>query len=142
MKKVLVIVLALIFILPGCSSNEESNETSSEISTENTEAVYREITAEQAKEMMDSGEEIIILDVRTDAEFEEAHIEGAILIPDYEIENLAESQLPDKNSTILIYCRSGRRSEGAALKLVEMGYTGIYDFGGIIDWPYETVSGK
>ena len=72
----------------------------------------------------------------------EQRLEGAILIPDYEIRIRAEKELPDKNAIILIYCRSGRRSELAAVELVNLGYTNVYDFGGIIDWPYETVSGE
>jgi len=87
---------------------------------------------------MDSGEEYILLDVRTDQEFNEGHIGGAMLIPDYEIAVRAEQELPDKNALILIYCRSGRRSANIANELLEMGYLRVYDFGGIIDWPYET----
>jgi rhodanese-related sulfurtransferase len=102
---------------------------------------YRKITPEEAKEMIDAGD-VIILDVRTEQEFEEAHIENAILLPDYDIEALAPETLTDKDATILIYCRSGRRSEAAAKELIEMGYTNTYDFGGIIDWPYATVSGE
>jgi len=101
---------------------------------------YQKITPVEAKAMMDGGE-VVILDVRTEAEFAEAHIAGAVLLPDYDIEPLAPELLPDKDETILIYCRSGRRSEIAANALIEMGYTNVYDFGGIIDWPYETVSG-
>lgn len=102
------------------------------------EAVYRKISAEEAKERMDAGD-VIVLDVRTPEEFEEGHIQGAILLPDYEIVGKAETVLPDKDTVILVYCRSGNRSEMAAKKLVELGYTGIHDFGGIINWPYEVV---
>jgi rhodanese-related sulfurtransferase len=90
--------------------------------------------------MMDASEEYILLDVRTQEEFAEGHIEGAILIPDYEIETKAEEQLTDKAATIFLYCRSGRRSALAAEALSNLGYTNIYDFGGIIDWPYEVVT--
>ena len=96
------------------------------------------ITAEQAKQMMDTESGYIILDVRTQEEYDEAHIPGAIVIPNTEIEARAESELPDKDQMILVYCRSGRRSKLAAEILVELGYTNIYEFGGIIDWPYET----
>ena len=96
------------------------------------------INAEEAKKIMDTESGYIILDVRTQEEYDEAHIPGAIVIPNTEIEARAESELPDKDQMILVYCRSGRRSKLAADILVELGYTNIYEFGGIIDWPYET----
>lgn len=102
-------------------------------------AEYIKITAAEAKYMIDN-EEVIIVDVRTQEEYDEVHIDGAILIPDASIEKLASGLLTDKNATILVYCRSGRRSEIASKQLIEMGYLKVYDFGGIIDWPYETVS--
>ena len=96
------------------------------------------ITAEEAKKIMDTEKDYIILDVRTQEEFDEKHIPGAVLIPDYEITDKAEDILTDKNQLILVYCRSGRRSKLAAEELVKLGYTNIKEFGGIIDWPYET----
>ena len=105
------------------------------------QAVYRKISAESALQMMQDASEYILLDVRTVEEFNEAHIEGAILVPDYEIVNRAPTELPDKNALILVYCRSGRRSENAARELVEMNYANVYDFGGIIDWPYDITTG-
>lgn len=98
------------------------------------------ITAEEAKKIMDTESEYVILDVRTEEEFAQGHIPGAILIPDYEIREEAESSLPDKDALILVYCRSGRRSKNAAETLAELGYTNIREFGGILDWPYETVT--
>ena len=98
------------------------------------------ITAEEAKKIMDTESEYVILDVRTEEEFAQGHIPGAILIPDYEIREEAESSLPDKDALILVYCRSGRRSKNAAQILLELGYTNIREFGGILDWPYETVT--
>jgi len=95
------------------------------------------ITAKEAKETMDSETGYVILDVRTEEEFAEGHIPGAILIPDYEIKEKAPELLPDKDVLILVYCRSGRRSKLAAEKLVSLGYTNIREFGGIIDWEYE-----
>ncbi len=89
--------------------------------------------------MMDVGD-VIIIDVRTEAEFAEGHIENAVLLPDYDIEANASEILTDKSAVILVYCRSGVRSEAAAKKLAQMGYSNIYDFGGIIDWPYEMVN--
>lgn len=97
------------------------------------------ITAEQAKKMMEEESDYIILDVRTQEEYAQGHIPNAILIPDYEIEEKAETVLKDKNQLILVYCRSGRRSKLASEILVKLGYTNIYEFGGIIDWPYEIV---
>ena len=95
------------------------------------------ITAKEAKEIMDSQEGYVILDTRTQEEYEEKHIPGAILIPHDEILEKAESVLTDKDQLILVYCRSGRRSKLAAEDLVKLGYTNIKEFGGIIDWPYE-----
>ena len=95
------------------------------------------ITAQQAKEMMDTQSNYIILDTRTQEEYDEGHIPGAILIPYDEIMQKAESVLTDKNQLILVYCRSGRRSKLASEDLVKLGYTNIREFGGIIDWPYE-----
>ena len=95
------------------------------------------ITAEEAKKIMDSREGYIILDVREQEEYDKGHVPGAILIPYMQIEEKAKGMLPDKNQLILVYCRSGRRSKIAAEALVELGYTNIKEFGGIIDWPYE-----
>ncbi len=102
------------------------------------EAVYENITAQEAKRIMDTQTGYVILDVRTQEEYDEKHIPEAILIPDYEIREKAEGILTDKNQLILVYCRSGRRSKLASEDLLELGYTNIKEFGGIIDWPYET----
>ena len=100
-------------------------------------ASYVSITAEEAKEIMDTESGYVILDVRTEEEFSEGHIPGAILIPDYEIGEKAQEVLKEKDRMILVYCRSGRRSKLAADALAKLGYTNIKEFGGIIDWPYE-----
>ena len=97
------------------------------------------ITAEEAKKLMDSEEGCIILDVRTREEYDQGHIPGAVLIPNTEIEAKAADLLPDKDQLILVYCRSGRRSKLAAQSLADLGYTNIREFGGILDWPYEVV---
>lgn len=102
-------------------------------------SVLIKISAEDAKKMMDESDDITLLDVRTKEEYAEGHIEGSILIPDYELADQAELTLTDKSATILIYCRSGRRSAQAAQTLNDLGYTAVYDIGGIIDWPYEVV---
>ena len=97
---------------------------------------YKQISQAQAKEIMDTRSDYILLDVRTEKEFAAGHIKGAILIPDYEIRLRAEKELPNKAKTILVYCRSGRRSKLAARDLAELGYTDVLEFGGIIDWKY------
>ncbi|MCL1855700.1 MAG: DUF1294 domain-containing protein [Clostridia bacterium] len=97
---------------------------------------YQKIPPVEAKELMQTGD-VIILDVRTKPEFAESHINGAILIPDTEIIDEAPQLLPDKQQTILVYCRSGNRSKKAALALIELGYTNVYDLGGLLQWPYE-----
>ena len=104
------------------------------------ETAYEQITPDEAKALMDSEEGYVILDVRTPEEYAEGHIAGAILIPDYEIGEKAESILTDKDQLILVYCRSGRRSKNAANELVALGYTNIKEFGGINDWKYGTVT--
>ena len=100
------------------------------------ENLYEMITQEKAKEIMDSRQKYTLLDVRTQQEYDEKHIEGAYLIPDYEIESRAEKELPDKDALILVYCRSGSRSKKASEKLANLGYTNIKDFGGINTWRY------
>lgn len=102
-------------------------------------STYEQITAEQAKTIMDTEKDYVIIDARTEEEFAEGHIENAILIPEYEIASRAEKELPDKEQLILVYCRSGRRSKIASEELVKLGYTNVKEFGGIIDWQYEIV---
>ena len=109
---------------------------------ENTKGEVTTITAEKAYEMMQSGDDLTIVDVRTEEEYAEGHIEGAIVIPNETIGTEEIEELSDKDATLLIYCRSGRRSAQAAQKLVDLGYTNVYDFGGIIDWPYEVVQAE
>ncbi|MGN0174020.1 MAG: rhodanese-like domain-containing protein [Acutalibacteraceae bacterium] len=125
----LTLVLLIVASLSACQKNVEQTKEES----------YMNITANEAKEIMDTQSDYIILDVRTEEEFAQGHIPNAVLIPDYEIETKATSMLTDKNQLILVYCRSGRRSKNAAEKLVKLGYKNIKEFGGIIDWPYETV---
>jgi len=128
--RLLPIILALMLIA-GCSSDRN-----------NAKVEYKKITSDEAAAMMtdtDRGNKVVVLDVRTQEEFDEGHIKNAVLLPDYEIKDKAEIILYDKNETILIYCRTGRRSENAAKELIAMGYTNVYDFGGIIDWSGEIV---
>ena len=126
MKKLVFLLLA-VMMLTACGQDKENDQG----------AVYVNITAEEAKQIMDSEEGYIILDVRTQEEYDEGHIPGAIVISHEEIAEKAEEVLTDKDQLILVYCRSGRRSKIAAEALVELGYTNIKEFGGIIDWPYE-----
>ena len=126
MKKLIFLLLAVI-LFTACGQAKENDQG----------AVYVNITAEEAKQIMDTEEGYIILDVRTQEEYDQGHIPGAIVISHEEITEKAEDVLTDKDQLILVYCRSGRRSKIAAEALVELGYTNIKEFGGIIDWPYE-----
>jgi len=92
--------------------------------------------------MMDTLSGYVIVDVREQYEFDAGHIEGAVLIPLGSIEQLAGELIPDKESVLLVYCRSGRRSAAGAQILFDMGYKNVYDFGGIISWPYEVVAAE
>ena len=94
------------------------------------------IAPETAYQMMQTSNDFILLDVRTVGEFQARHIRGAILIPVNELENRAESELPDKNALIFVYCQAGRRSANAASILAGKGYTRVFDIGGIADWPF------
>ena len=104
-----------------------------------SETTFQQISATEAKEIMEGNESFILLDVREQEEFEEGHIEGAVLMPVNQITELAPDIIPDKGTLILVYCRSGRRSVEASQQLVDLGYTRVVEFGGIIDWPYEMV---
>ena len=145
MKKVLYITsILLCILLSGCGDATSigiiggaDGPTSITVSEKGEKAMYEQITPEEAKKIMDSGEEYVILDTREQDEYDEGHIPGTILIPYTEIENKAEEMLPDKDKLILVYCRSGRRSKIAAEALSKLGYTNVKEFGGIIDWPYE-----
>ena len=123
------LIAILTFTLPfGCVGCSDGGSAS-----------YDQISGAEAKALMDSESGYIIIDARTQEEYDQGHIPGAILIPEYEIADRAEKELPDKNQLILVYCRSGRRSKIAAEELVKLGYTNVKEFGGIIDWEYETV---
>lgn len=145
MKKTLYIISLIPCILLTACGNDSSigiiggadGPTAILISEKGEKTMYQQITPEDGKKIMDSGEEHIILDTREQDEFDEGHIPGAILIPYTEIENKAEEMLPDKDKLILVYCRSGRRSKIASESLTKLGYSNIKEFGGIIDWPYE-----
>lgn len=133
-KRIFIMNFLLAFGLcafAGCNKAVPDNNSEKDIT-------YAQISQQEAKRLMDTEEDYVILDVRTQAEYDEKHIPNAVLIPDYEIEEKAESVIPDKDTLILVYCRSGRRSKAASQKLAEMGYTNVKEFGGINDWEYET----
>lgn len=124
MKRLLPLLLILL-LLTGCSVKKR-------------EESYHQITQEEAKEMMDT-KDVLILDVREQDEYESEHIPGAVLLPVGSIdENTAAETIPEKDATVLVYCRSGNRSKTASAKLAELGYTNIYEFGGINTWSYGT----
>ena len=120
--------------LSGCTLSKTKKDT--EDMTD--KAAYQKISAEEAYEMMAS-QEVVVVDVRTQEEYDGGHIENAVLVPNESIVSEMPEALPDKEATLLIYCRSGRRSKEAAQKLLSLGYQSVYDFGGVIDWPYELV---
>lgn len=128
-KRIMTILLSLLS-LTGCGVPVSSNNT------------YRQITMSEAIAMMEKEKDYIILDVRRPDEFAEKHIPSAINIPNEIIGTEEIKELPNKKQLILVYCRSGNRSKQASEKLVKLGYTNIVEFGGIIDWPGETVSGN
>ena len=132
-------LLIPLLVLASCGTVETSAPAAEDTSTE-AEPSYQTISSDEAKKMMDEDSAVIILDVRTKDEFDTGHIEGAILIPDDKIEEKAEEILTDKSAVILVYCRSGRRSALASASLAQLGYTNVYDFGGIIDWNYDVVT--
>ena len=127
MKRFIALILSVLTSLTVVSCNK----------TPEQDITYECINAEEAKAIMDRESDYIIIDARTQSEYDEGHIPGAILIPEYEMANKAGELLKDKNQLILVYCRSGRRSKIAAQALVDLGYTNVKEFGGIIDWKYE-----
>lgn len=127
MKRILPLFFFLLLLFTGCGGSAADNS-------------YQQITQEEAKEMMDT-QEVIVLDVREQNEYDSGHIPGAVLLPVGTIdEDTAAAVIPEKDSTVLVYCRSGNRSKTASSALAELGYTAIYEFGGINTWPYEIES--
>ena len=122
-KTILALMFSFLMLLTACGAGS-------------SEAGYQKISQEEAKEMMDAGE-VLILDVREQDEYDGGHIPGAVLLPLGSIsEESAARVIPEKDATVLVYCRSGSRSKKAAKALAELGYTGIYEFGGIRTWTY------
>ena len=122
-----------LMLLPGCAVSGGAGVKDSG---------YRQVSAEEAVSLMETETDYIILDVRTQEEYEDRHIPGALCIPNETIGSEDIPELPDKEQLILVYCRSGNRSKQASEKLTALGYTNIVEFGGINDWTGETVSGR
>ena len=123
-----MLILAVVMMLSGCASANSSPSAS-----------YQQITQEEAKEMMKKDDGHIIIDVRRQDEYDEGHIPGAVLIPNESITDKQPEELPELDQIILVYCRSGRRSKEASQKLADIGYTHVYEFGGINTWTGEIV---
>ena len=142
-------VLAAAMLLAGCAgqgtgpmqggSAASMPQACQEAGSGMQEQAYHKITAEEAKQMMDEGG-VTVVDVRTEAEYKEGHIPGAVLVPNETIGSEPPEALPELDAVLLVHCRTGVRSTQAADKLVGMGYTQVYDFGGIRDWPYDIVT--
>ena len=157
-KSIFILVLIFILALTGCTAPEKAPEKAPENAIENSPQktqeekipeetpqedipmTYKQISMDEAIKIMEMEKDYIILDVRTEDEFNEKHIPGAVCIPNETIGEDEIPELPDKDQLILVYCRSGNRSKQASQKLFDLGYTNIHEFGGINDWPGETVS--
>ncbi len=126
MKSILPFIIAVLILLSGCAGPSAENG-------------YQQISQEEAKSMMDS-QEVVILDVREQVEYDVGHIPGAVLLPVGTIDqDTAAAVIPEKDTAVLVYCRSGNRSKTAFSALAALGYTNIYEFGGINTWPYDIV---
>ena len=139
--KKIISILLLTFLFTSCTGEQNSSSTAQNTNsnTDSTVKAYRQITMNEAASMMKSEKDYIILDVRRPDEFSAGHIPNAINVPNEIIGTSEISELPDKDQLILVYCRSGRRSKEASQKLVDLGYTNVVEFGGILDWSGETV---
>ena len=133
-KNTILFFAAILFLLTGCASRGQVMDGDGMLNS------YKQISQEQAKEMMEKDDGHVVVDVRRQDEYDAGHIPGAILIPNESINKDQPEELPDLNQIILVYCRSGNRSKQAAQKLFDMGYTNIYEFGGITDWTGEIVT--
>ena len=133
-----VTLMVAFGLLVGCAFNTAKNQMSS-AGSDSGKAQSRVISAEQAKQLMDSGKPYILVDVRSADEYKAQRIDGAVLVPVDQIATLAATKLPDKSLPTIVYCQSGARSARAAQILAGLGYTNVYDMGGIMTWPYGTV---
>ena len=124
MKRILALIAAILLVLTGCGGTAMEN-------------TYQQITQEEAKDMMDAGD-VVVLDVREQSEFDAGHIPGAVLLPVGTIaKDTAAAVIPEPDTVVLVYCRSGNRSKTASKALADLGYTNVYEFGGINTWPYD-----
>ncbi len=128
MKK-LGLILFLLIALVSCAEATTIEQNEPQL-----------INATTGKTMMDENPDIILVDVRTQSEFDEGHIEGALLLPLDSLSSNAQKVLKDKTAIIIVYCRSGNRSATAIDLLYDLGYANLYDMGGIINWPYGIVN--
>lgn len=135
MRKVMIMCIALLLLLMGCGNGNSMRDAEEKLD-------FQKISMQEGLELMESDSDYILLDVRRIDEFEEGHIPGAINIPNESIGTEEIEELPDKNQTIYVYCRSGNRSKQASQKLVELGYTNVIEFGGIIDYSGEIETGR
>ncbi len=133
-KNTILFFAAILFLLTGCASRGQVMDGDGMLNS------YKQISQEQAKEMMEKDDGHVVVDVRRQDEYDAGHIPGAILIPNESINKDQPEELPDPDQIILVYCRSGNRSKQAAQKLFDMGYRNIYEFGGITDWTGEIVT--
>jgi len=138
----IIVIIAVVFSLVACSGNKNA-AASQPIEIQNpTQGGYTEMKQDEAKRNLDQNDSIILVDVRTPQEYAEVHIPGSKLIPLDTIKKDAEKLLSDKDATIYVYCRSGNRSSQAARILADLGYSKVYNIGGITTWPYETEKGS
>lgn len=132
MKKRFIIFFAALCLLSGCGGEGSTQE-------ETVVAAFQQISQEEAKTIMSTNQNAVVLDVRTQEEYDSGHIKGAVLLPvDAITEESAQEVIPAKDTQVLVYCRSGNRSVTASKALAQLGYTEVYEFGGINTWPYET----
>ena len=132
MKKRFIIFFAALCLLSGCGGQGSAQE-------ETVVAAFQQISQEEAKTIMSTNQNAVVLDVRTQEEYDSGHIKGAVLLPvDAITEESAQEVIPAKDTQVLVYCRSGNRSVTASKALAQLGYTEVYEFGGINTWPYET----
>lgn len=132
MKKRFIIFFAALCLLSGCGGQGSTQE-------ETVVVTFQQISQEEAKTIMSTNQNAVVLDVRTQEEYDSGHIKGAVLLPvDAITEESAGEVIPTKDTQVLVYCRSGNRSVTASKALAQLGYTEVYEFGGINTWPYET----
>ena len=128
-RQILAVLLCVLMLCTGCAENSGQDE----------EPLYSSITMEDAATLLESENDYLILDVRTEQEYFSGHIPGAMCIPNEDIDETVVEILPDKEQVIFVYCRSGNRSKQAAEKLANLGYTNIVEIGGVKDWPGDLV---